>query len=391
MADALPGERVEAAIGGGKSPARLLRRLAESPDRRVPACRHFGRCGGCVLQHLADAPYAALKRRLVLDALARQGVNAGMVLPTLVSPPGSRRRTRLEARRRGGGAVLGFHERSSDALVDIAECPILVPGLAQLLPTLRVLMTRLLLPGAKAAISLAWTAAGADLGLLLPAAPRLEALEAMAEFAAAADLARLWWRCDGAPVPAAVRRLPVLDFGGVPVSLPPDGFFQATADGEAALVAAATVAVDGAGRLVDLFAGSGTFSLPLARTHAIHAVEGDAAALAALGAGGRAARLTRLTTEHRDLEKRPLLAQELDRYDAILFDPPHGGARAQTPEIAKCHVPLVIGISCNPASFARDAKVLATGGYRLDAVQPVDQFLWSSDIELLGVFRQSGR
>jgi 23S rRNA (uracil1939-C5)-methyltransferase len=388
VADALPGERVKARVEGAK--ARVLERLSDSADRIAPPCRHFGICGGCVLQHLAAAPYAAFKRRLIEEALSRQGLGAVPVAAPLVSPAGSRRRATLEARRVGAGIVLGFHGRASHQIVDLGECPVLRPELVAMLPGLRALLTRLLRGGPGASVLLTQVETGIDLGLELPAEPDLAGLEALAEFAARQDLARLWWRVAGtAPTPAAQRRPVTTRFGAIAADLPPGIFLQATAEGEAALVAAVAQGLGSARRVADLFAGAGTFTLALAAQHSVHAVESDAAALGALAATARRAQLVQVTSERRDLDSRPLLPDDLDSYDAVIFDPPRAGAKPQAEQLARCAVPIIIGVSCNPASFARDAAILAGGGYVLEGVLPIDQFLWSSHVELVGRFRRS--
>jgi 23S rRNA (uracil1939-C5)-methyltransferase len=385
--DTLPGERVRARIEAGKT--RLLERLSDSPERIAPPCRHFGRCGGCVLQHLAPAPYAAFKTALIRDALSRQGLGAVPVAPALVSPAGSRRRAVLEVLRVGSGIVLGFHGRASHQIVDLAECPVLRPGLAALLPDMRVLLAELLKPGQGGSVTLAEVETGIDLGLDLPAEPGLATLEALAEFARGHDLARLWWRVGGAePMPVSQRRPVTTRFGGVPVDLPPGAFLQATEAGEAALRRAVETGIGAARRVADLFAGTGTFTVALAGGRAVHAVESDSAALAALAAAVRRAQLVQVTSERRDLDARPLLPMELDGFDAVVFDPPRAGAKAQAEQLALSRVPVIIGVSCNPASFARDAAILTAGGYELDGVLPVDQFLWSNHVELVGRFRR---
>ena len=384
---ALPGERVRARVEGGHGA--VTRLIETSPFRVEPACRHFGSCGGCALQHLAWQPYLDFKRDLVIEALRRQGFGDAPVGAIVSSPPGSRRRATLEAKRAGGTLLLGFHGRASHHIVDLGECPVLLPELAALLAPLRALLNRLLPAGAGATVQLGAGPDGVDLGLVLPAAPDMALLELLSGFAEAQDLARLWWRTDGmAPVPAAQRRSIGLRFGTVPVDPPSGGFLQATAVGEAALTAAVVTALAGAERVADLFAGCGTFGLALGQRAELHAVEGDAAALGALTSAARRAGLGYVTTERRDLEARPLLAAELKRFDAVLFDPPRAGAKAQAIHLAASTVPTVVGVSCNPATFARDARILADGGYRLDSVQPVDQFVWSPHVELVGRFHR---
>lgn len=390
--DALPGERVRIRLDGDA--VTLLERHNDAPERIAPPCRHFGTCGGCVLQHLAPSPYAAFKATLIQAALSRHSLGDTSVAAVTASPPHSRRRAVLAARRIGAGVVLGFRGRASHHVVDLAQCPVLLPMLEQLLPPLRTFAAEVLAPGQQAMLTLTGVDTGIDLGLDLPAEPKLAALQRLADFAERQGLARLWWRVGGGePVPAAQHRKVQTRFGAITVDLPPGGFLQATADGEAALFAAAQEWLGGARRIADLFAGIGTFALGLAdgANRPIHAVEQDAAALAALAAAARRAGLVRVTSECRDLEARPLLAPELAGFDAVLFDPPRAGARAQAEQLAQSGVPLIIGVSCNPASFARDAAILVAGGYSLDCVRPIDQFLWSNQIELIGRFRRSGR
>ncbi|HVJ54595.1 MAG TPA: class I SAM-dependent RNA methyltransferase [Aliidongia sp.] len=380
--DALPGERVRVRIGAAVT---LLERHGDSPDRVTPPCPHYGPCGGCSLQHLAAEPYAAFKRELVVGALARQGLEAP-VRAALISPPASRRRAGLEARRLAGGTVLGFHGRASHHIVDLAVCPVLRPELVSLLPALRDLSGAVLKPGEAASIRLTLGASGIDVGLELPSEPALAALERLSGFARP-PVARVWWRVAGsAPMLAAQPEPFRVRFGEVAVELPFGAFLQATEEGEAALTDAVREGVGRARRIADLFAGSGTFTMALAEGRVLHAVEGDAAAVAAIAAAGRRHQLTQVTTERRDLEARPLLPPELAAYDAVIFDPPRAGARAQAELLAQSRVPIVVGVSCNPATFARDAAILAQGGYRLDWVQPVDQFLWSGHVELVGRF-----
>jgi 23S rRNA (uracil1939-C5)-methyltransferase len=213
----------------------------------------------------------------------------------------------------------------------------------------------------------------------------------LADFAAAADLARLAWRAttgDEAATPAAVRRPPRVVLSGVPVDLPYDAFLQASVEAEAALTADVLAGVDAAARVADLYAGIGTFTFALAERAAVHAVEGARPAAAALAAAASRAGLGRVTSERRDLETRPLRAEELAGFDAVVFDPPRAGARAQSMALAAARVPRVVAVSCNPASFARDARLLVDGGYRLARVQPIDQFVWSPHVELVACFER---
>lgn len=369
----------------------LLDLLEPGPGRGTPACRHFGTCGGCTLQHMDDAAYAEWTLGLVRGMLARVGLGEVTFAPLSRTPPGSRRRARFAALKRGGKVWLGFNERMSHRLADLAECPVLTPRLAGLIAPLREALAGVLPDGGGCDVVANELEGGIDLLLVGPRSLDRDARERLVGFADEA-VARISWQAvdRDAPEPVAARRPAVIRFDGVPVAPPPGAFLQASAAGEAALVAAVLESVGAppgaaSGRIADLFAGIGTFALPLSRHAAVHAVESDRPAVAALSkaAGGR-----RLTVETRDLFENPLTPKELARYDAVVFDPPRAGAAAQAQALAQSKVPLVVGVSCNPATFARDARTLADGGYRLERVHPVDQFLWSAHVELVGLFRR---
>ncbi|WP_448203695.1 class I SAM-dependent RNA methyltransferase [Azospirillum sp. sgz302134] len=386
----VPGDRVRvrlkeaanAAKGDGLR-ADLLEILEPGPGRGTAPCGHFGTCGGCTLQHMTDEGYAAWKVGLVRGALARVGLEAPME-PLSRTPPAARRRARFAALKRGKRVWFGFNERLSHRLVDLAECPVLVPRLTALVEPLRGLLLAILPEGGDCDVIATDLEGGIDLVLVGPRSLDRAARERLVAFDEG-SVARISWQPDdrGAPEPIAHRRPVAVRFAGVPVTPPPGAFLQASAEGEAALVAAVTDNIGEARRVADLFAGLGTFSVPLAQRAAVHAVESDAAALAALN---KASGALRLTTERRDLFENPLTAKELARFDAVVFDPPRAGASAQAQALAASKVPLVVAVSCNPATFARDARILADGGYALKRVYPVDQFLWSAHVEVVGVF-----
>jgi len=391
----LPGDRVRVRLGeaqGAGRAGRVEALLAAGPGHAAPRCRHFGRCGGCSLQHLEDASYVATKLAILDAALKRHGLGDAPVAPLVRVPPRTRRRARLSLTRPAsgsGGVAIGFAERASHAIVDLAECPVLRPSLFALIAPLRALAAKLLRPGESGQALLLEVASGIDLLLDLPRAPELAGLETLAEFAAAQELARLQWRTpgDAVAVPLAQRRPVELAFGGVGVALPGDAFLQATEEAERALVAEALGFLSGAAHIADLFAGLGTFAFPLARQARIHAVEGWAPAVSSMQDAARRAGLAgRFTVETRDLATRPLDAAELTPFDAVLLDPPRIGARAQTAALAGAAILRVQMISCNPATFARDARLLVDGGYRLVRIQPVDQFIWSAHLELAASF-----
>lgn len=388
----VPGDRVEVRLGPkgreGEA-AEMIALLASGPHRTEVSCAHFFVCGGCVLQGFARLAYEDWKRERVAAALARQGLGTVPIAPLLAIPPGDRRRADFVARRIGALVLIGFHRRKSHKIVDINECPVLDPVLVGLLPALREVLASILAPGVTVDCAVTKTATGIDAVIVGDLSLTLDQRERLADFATAADLARLAARNPRADFldPIAVRRPPTIRIGDVTVDFPPAAFLQASPAAEAVLVGEVTTALRGARRIADLYAGLGTFALPLSKGAVVHAVEGDAAAGTALRlAAARAGR--RVTVEARDLARRPLLAAELDGFDAIVFDPPRIGAKEQASEIARSNVPLVAAVSCAPSSFARDARVLIAGGYRLERVLPVDQFVWSSEVEIAAVFRR---
>lgn len=347
------------------------------PHRQTPPCRHFPSCGGCQLQHLDDQAWSAFITDRIASALAAHALAAPIRAP-LLSPPRTRRRATLHWER----GSLGFSEERSHAIVDLRECHVLAPELFALVAPLRALLGKF---GGKRRSDVHLTLAdqGADVLVKGVAPEGLAAAEALTAFAQGHALARLSLDDDYGPETRWEPQPVTVTLGGIPVPLPPGAFLQATREGEAALVAAVREAVGAAPTLADLFAGLGTFALSLpGRVYAAEAARDAVLALkGAANAVGRA-----VFVEHRDLYRRPLTAAELGRFAAVVLDPPRAGAREQAEAIAASAVPVVAYVSCNPASFARDAKVLADGGYRLDWVQPVGQFRWSTHVELTARF-----
>ena len=395
----VPGDRVLARITGehtGGLRAVAVELLAEGPGRALPPCPYFGLCGGCALQHLDEAGYVEWKQALVGRALAQRGITDASVMPLRRVGQQTRRRMVLAAAKKGGRLRLGLHERASHTVVDLDTCLLVTPGLLALLPPLRMALEVLMADGESAAVTASETDNGLDVLILSRTVPALEAREALADLAQAADLARLSWAHTprpgeaAEPEPVAIRRPPVLHFGDVTVEPPPGGFLQPTAVGEKQLVEAVLDGVPAeARRVADLYAGCGTFTFPLAKQHRVHAVEGDSAALAALWTAARRADLAgRVSVEERDLARDPLIMVELNEFDAVVFDPPRTGAQEQVTMLAASTVPTVVAVSCNPATFARDARILIDGGYALIEVVPVDQFPWSGHLELVGRFRR---
>lgn len=354
-------------------------RVEPGPHHQTPPCRHFPECGGCQLQHLDDTGYADFVRDRIASALDGQGLPQPEFAPVHLSPPRTRRRASLSAQRVGKAVVIGFKQERSSRIEDMRECHILAPALFALVAPLRALLATLIPERRAATVKLALADQGVDLLIEGVRVEGLAAVEGLTAFAAQHDLARLSVdEGDGPqtrwePVPATVT------LGGTPVALPHDAFLQATADGEAALVAAVRDGIGQATITADLFAGLGTFALALpGRVYAAEAAQAAVLALKAARPG--------LFVEHRDLYRRPLATAELDRFQAVVLDPPRAGAEAQVANLAASRVPRIAYVSCNPATFARDAKLLAASGYRLERVTPVGQFRWSTHVELCGVF-----
>jgi 23S rRNA (uracil1939-C5)-methyltransferase len=349
------------------------------PHRQVPPCRHFPECGGCQLQHVDDGAYAGFLRDRIVSALAAQHIPAPLFLDAHISPPRSRRRASLRAER---GGALGFNAEASHRVVDMRECHILRPELFALVPPLRALLRGLKLPG-QAGVRMTLTDQGVDLLLEKVEAAGLAATQALGDFARRHGLARLALD-DGFGAETHWEPEPVtVTLGGVAVPLPHAAFLQATAEGEGALVEAVRRAVREARIVADLFAGLGTFALAL-EGRILAAEAARDAALALKAAAGRAQRP--VFVDHRDLYRRPLDVAELNRFEAVVLDPPRAGAKEQAAALAGSKVPRIAYVSCNPSTFARDATALTEGGYRFDWVKPVGQFRWSTHVELVAAF-----
>jgi 23S rRNA (uracil1939-C5)-methyltransferase len=351
--------------------------LAFGPHHQEPPCRHFPECGGCQLQHASDEAYRGYLISRVETALAQHVLAAEFREPHL-SPPNSRRRASLRAVRAGHGVLLGFNAEKSHRIVDMQECHILRPELFALVQPLRKLLSPLLRPKRTAEIQLALVDQGADVAIKGMDVEGLQAIELLTSFAAEHRLARLSVdRGLGSetlyePQPSTVT------LSGARVAFPVGSFLQATEDGEIALVEAVRNAVGEAGRAADLFAGLGTFALA---TKAAYAAEASRDAAAALKQAG-----PNMLVEHRDLYRRPLDQAELNRFEAVIIDPPRAGAAEQVAALGASSVRRIAYVSCNPATFARDSKTLVDGGYTLDWVRPIGQFRWSTHVELAAKF-----
>ena len=381
----VPGDRVRLERSGPER-ARLVELVEPSPDRVAPACTHFGTCGGCALQHVGPGLYAGWKRDQVVTALRQRGFDDPPVAPAILIPPATRRRARFAWTRVKGEVLLGFQRRGSHDLIDLTQCPVLTPALWAMVAPLRAFLTTDGKRWPKGDVEAVATETGLDLLFIATLAPDRDLRVALPAFAADHGVARIsWMPRDGAtPELLAQIRSPQLSFDGLRVTPPPGVFLQPSRAGEAILLNLVRDAVGDAKRVADLYCGLGTFTLPLARGRRMRAADGDAAAVAALEAASRAAGL-QVATETRDLQRRPLMADDLKALDAVIFDPPRAGAAVQAQHLATSKVARVIAVSCNPATFARDARTLAGGGYRLVQVTPVDQFTWSAHVELVAV------
>ena len=375
----LPGEVVEGEIAGGVMAAPRI--LTPSDQRVKPPCRHARACGGCQVQHARPDFVADWKEGVVRQALAAHGLEGGF-LPIATSPEQSRRRAAFSARRMKKGTLAGFHRKGSDVLVEVPDCRVIDPALATALPLVDALAQ--LGASRKSELSVLVTTSLGGLDVAVSGGKEADAAfqQQLAELARTYDCARIAWGPE-----VLTRRPPAQRMGAAQVVPPPGAFLQATPQGEAALLADVLDHLEGATHVVDLFAGCGTFALPLAERAKVLAVEGDRAMIDALDRGWRHAEgLRHVTTATRDLFRNPLLPEELRRFDGVVIDPPRAGAEAQTSQLAAARVPRIAYVSCNPVTFARDAATLVRAGYRLDRLRVVDQFRWSTHVELVAGF-----
>jgi len=353
--------------------------LAPGPHHQEPPCRHFPECGGCQLQHADDEAYRGYLVSRIETALAQHDLSTTIHDPHL-SPPRSRRRAALRALKVGEGAVLGFNAEKSNRIVDMHECHILRPELFELVAPLRALLGELLQPKRSGEVQLTVVDQGVDLVIRGVRVDGLSAIEGLTSFAATHRLARLSVDNGLGPETIYEPEPATVTLSGQPVIFPIGAFLQATQDGEAALIDCVREAVAGARFIADLFAGIGTFAVA---TRAAYAAEASRDAAAALGH-------VLPNVEHRDLYRRPLDAAELSRFDGVILDPPRAGAAEQVRALAGSAVKRIAYVSCNPATFARDAKMLVDGGYKLGWVRPVGQFRWSTHVELAACFTRGG-
>ena len=382
VAGALPGEVVSGTIDGEH--LRDPKIDTPSEHRVKPPCSHARSCGGCQLQHASDAFVADWKRDVVRQALASQGIAIDLDLP-ITSPPRSRRRATFSVKRTKKGALAGFHMKGSDTIISVPNCQLVHPDLAAALPMVEALGVLGASRKGELSVLVTRTDTGLDVAVIGGKEMDVALHQALSDLARDYDLARITWDDEI----ALQRRTPVLRLGPADITPPPGAFLQATKDGEVALIDAVKQALSGAKRVVDLFAGCGTFALPLAEDAMVHAVEGDREMIRALDHGWRNADgLKRITHEVRDLFRNPLQPGEFAKCDAVVIDPPRAGAAAQVAELAQSKVARIAHVSCNPATFARDTATLIRAGYDLEWVKVVDQFRWSTHVELVALLRR---
>jgi 23S rRNA (uracil1939-C5)-methyltransferase len=379
----LPGERVQAELRGER--ARLIAVIEASPERIAPVCRHFTHCGGCAVQHLRGPAYLAWKRELVAAAFSARGIDAPTSHVATVGL-GARRRASFSARRTGRGVVLGFHEAKGVDIVDLQECPVTASAIVRALPGLRRLVEPLMSRRAPGRVVVTLAANGLDVAIEdVPGEPSLEVREFLAREATALKLARLTLAGDT----LYQATVPAVRLGTANVVLPARSFLQAASAAEAEMVRLVTQAVGESKRVVDLFCGMGTFTFPLAQRAPVLAVDGDKSAITALAsAANRTPGLKPIETKLRDLFREPLSVKELQGFDAAVFDPPRAGAATQAAALAASGVKTIAAVSCNPATLARDARMLIDGGFKLERVTPIDQFLYSPHIEAIAILRR---
>jgi len=382
----LPGETVDVdSWSGHPDRGHLVKVDVASPERIAPICPHFGICGGCALQHLATARYREWKRALVVDTLAQAGLSAQV--DDLIDAHGDGRRRAVFHARRGTRDVLevGFAALRAHHVVAIDRCPILAPALDGAIETAWAVAEAL--AGTRKPLDIQVTATANGLDIDVRGSGPLTAART-AELAKIAERRRIARLTRHGEI-VAQRASPMLKIGRANVVLPPGAFLQATTEGEAALARLVETHCEGAGKVADLFCGVGPFALRLAERSRVIAADNDADAIAALAAAARGTQgLKPIDTQSRDLFRRPLAAAELKGLDVVVFDPPRQGAQAQAGALAASAVPTVVAVSCNPATFARDARILVGGGYRLVRVSPVDQFRYSAHVELVARFER---
>ena len=382
----LPNEKVQVSLSGPR--ATLLHILEPSPKRIDPSCSHFPICGGCRVQELNITDYSAWKFGLLERLLKKENLSVEQLLPITMSPPGSRRRARLGVEHTRKGIRLGFNQLRSHNIIDLQDCATLTSTLVTLIKNMKPFLADWLPLKGICDIQLTQLGNGIDMVLIGGPPLKLAQREALATLAEKLDIAQLSWRMEDRSTiePVAYRQSLSVSFNETSVSFPPGNFLQATQHGEASLIDFTIKAVSDSAKVLDLFCGLGGFGLSLHQAKQVTLVDLDGPAIANLGQAVKQNK--QYQAFQRDLLREPFSSNESDEFDAIIFDPPRGGAKAQAEAIANSEARNVIAISCEPTSFVRDAKILQQGGYKLQSILPVDQFLWSAHLELAAHFQR---
>jgi 23S rRNA (uracil1939-C5)-methyltransferase len=379
---ALPGETINVAVNGNRGTVMAV--LEASTDRVTPGCPHFEQCGGCTLQHWALSPQLEWKRQLVSDALAQRGIDIEVGAIT-AAKPGERRRAVFSVREEKGRKLVGFNAAHSHTIVAIEECAVVAPQIVAAIPMVRALANLMPIKKDGGHIAVTLTTSGLDVSMTGLEKVSTDLRTQMSNFAVSRDFARLSIAEDV----IVENRRPIIHFGQVAVSPPPGGFLQACASVESAMAAQVTAHLAKCKNVADLFSGSGAFAFYISKAAPVHAIEGDAAAVAAIDRGRRGLQgFKAITIEQRDLFRRPLILNDLKAYDGVIFDPPRAGAEDQSKMLAKSKVKKIAAVSCNPATLARDLRILIDGGYALKSVTPYDQFLWSPHVEAVALLER---
>lgn len=390
IAKSCPGDRLEVRVtheNRNGMQGVITSILAPGPDRRDAPCPYYAHCGGCTLQHLSDESYRAFKTRMLYDALERGGFPRPEA-SVLFIPAASRRRVEFKIRHDGNAVALAFHEMRSHNTVPVDACLLLAPQLEALIAALNEALSQREFSPFLYAVSLTLADVGIDM-LLTFKQYDIAALPPLDMLAEQLGLARISARVHEAKATIVTQRAPVeMTLGDYPVALPPEAFLQATRQGQDELTRIGLDAVQSAQRVVDLFCGIGSYSFPLSKSSQVHAVELEDDMVAALQAGIKRHRIVTLSAQRRDLFKQPLSGQELSGFQAAIINPPRLGAKAQTQALAQSSLSTIVMISCNPATFSRDAAILKAGGFALESASAIDQFLWSPHLEIAAVFRR---
>jgi 23S rRNA (uracil1939-C5)-methyltransferase len=384
----LPGDVAKVRMRS-KHKAELVEIIQAASQRTAPPCLHFSQCGGCTMQHLPDSDYIMLKERMLETAVSRAGYSKEAIAPMVRIPPYTRRRTHFKVQADTQLAEIGYYAAGSHSLLAISECPVLKQPILQLMHQLKPLLPRLAHPELLREIAITHTDSGMDIIMIADTPPESADMDVLGEFAASHDIARISWQSEGMLLPLITRRATALAVGQVALTLPETYFLQATSEGQAAITAFISDATQNATTIADLYAGCGTYSFAMCGYAHVTAIEGAPAMIQAMKSTINTYRLEKnVTAKQRDLYKNPLTASALSAFDAVVINPPRNGAGTQIQQLALSNTPLIVMISCNPGSFERDAKLLREGGYQLEKAVAIDQFVWSSHLEVAALFRK---